>query len=615
MRQLRILLLTLGDSEYEQQRLEAAVGDLNRAFAGSLRLQVQPWTGGFYPHDAAFQAQLRTVECNLIIAIFRVRDEIELPAEPERMSDGSLYPANSPYEVLAALAERRGGSLPPIHVFRHPRPNLIEPAPPDRPFELTFHDFASTDDFERQLRRILPQPTAAAGAAAGTLPASAPAARLAAAFFNWFARSERNFRLTAIAAAAAVVLAVIAAGVATSAHRRMQRAEAHLADANRRVADAEHRGEDAEHRLATLRGDVEAAAQRVALTDELVTTMTYEFLQTLRSADGVSPETTRQVLQHIDDAVGPLFDKAKTDPDIVIGHASMLAQFAQTDIATGDAADGRKTAERAVALLRPLNDGNSPSSEVQRAFEVSLKLVGNAASRQGDAAGAVAAYEEALAVSRRLAASEPTQMRWQREVMAALLGLGDAENRGGDAKAALANYEGALTVMRKLADAEPNNMELLRGETVIISKVGDAKDRLADGDGALTAFEEGLALQRKIAAAAPDDSERQRYVAIILGRIGDLQDAKGNKDTAAAAYDESLTIRRTLATQNLHDRQAQIDLAVGLFKSAQVAAAQPRRKDLQDALVVLQKLDRETKLTDEPAQLADAIRKALAQGH
>lgn len=654
MRWLRILLLTLGDTAYEQQRFNDAVARLNREYAGAVELEVRAWTAGFYPRDEAFQAQLRAVECDLIIAVFRVALAVELPAAPERMSDGSLYPSNTVYEVLAAIAAKRAGGLPSVHIFRHPAPSADETAGGGQTFNIAFHDFTSTDDFEQQVAHTLqdvlgnaparegpaaepiiippvieptvPPPALVAPvapgpgrrewaaapppqAAAPPPQAAAPPPQAAAATRT----ADWRFRVALVAAGVFAILAVIAWDQAIVARHRERYAAASFAEASRRLAEAEGRSQATAHSLDETARNIEAARNRLKLADNLVVAIVRELSQVLRTSDGMTAETIRQVLGKIDGALMPLFAEGGGDPDIVVAHAGILGQFAQVYLAIGDGADGRRAAERAVAMLRPLTERDPSNGEWRRDLEVSLRIVGSAALRAGDNDGATTAYEDALAISRRIAAGKPETSPEQRDLMSALTGLADAKVRSGDAAGALPLYEQASAIVRHLADADPRNSEWTRGIAILLSKVADAKARTGDRDGALATFEQALVVQREIAAAAPDDPDAQRYVAIMLGRIGDLREEKGDTAGALAADDEGLTIRRSLAAQAANNRQAQIDLTIGLYKVAGVTSGERRRKALQEALTILQRLDHETKLNDEQVALATTIRQALAE--
>jgi tetratricopeptide (TPR) repeat protein len=638
MRRLQVLLLTLGDTAYEQQRLNDAVARLNREHGGAVVVEVSAWTGGFYPRDEAFQAQLRTVECDLIIAIFRVALAVELPAPPERMSDGSLYPSNTAYEVLAAIAAKRAGGLPPVHIFRHPPATNTEPAGGAPPFDIVFHDFVSTDDFERQLTEMLRDfvGEAPAAEAAGeppfavppvvepTVPPAAlvapvapgPAAR------EWTATeppaivpaprpNSRRFRAAAVAAAVFAVLALIAWDQAIVARHREKHAEASLAELSQRLAEAERRSAATAHSLDETARNIEAARARLKLADNLVVAMVREMAQVLRTSEGMPPAAIREVLGKIDSALAPLFAEGGGDPDIVVAHAGILGQFGQIYLAIGDGPDGRKAAEQAVAMLRSLTERDPSNGEWQRDLGVSLRIAGSAALRAGDNDGARTAYEEALAIGRRAAAGKPETSPEQRDLMSALTGTADARLKTGDAAGALPLYEQAAAIVRRLADGDPQNSEWIRGTAILLSKIADAKARTGDRDGALATFEQALVVQREIAATAPDDADAKRYIAIILGRIGDLREEKGDTAGALAADDEGLALRRALAAQAGSNRQAQIDLTIGLYKVAGMPTGDRRRKALQEALAILQRLDHETKLNDEQVALASTIRQAL----
>src|SRR5579884_939740 len=665
MRRLRVLLLTLGDCDFDQQLLNEAVARLNDEHTGTAALELRRWTAGFYPRDPAFQAQLRELDCGLILGIFHVRAPVELPPSPERMSDGSLYPSNTPYEVLAALADANPAGLPPVHIFRHPAPARAEAAGA-RAFDIEFHEFASPDDFERQVNFVLrgalsapavPPPAAESGfaipeivepmAPAAPAPPAAPVApatsaspavpaspAIAAARAAPVAPAvipvpkaapvapapetpqqpfERRQRLALVAAGVFAVLALAAGGDAFVEHRRARREAERAALLNERLTQVESRDQASARRLDETGRDLDTARSRLRLADDLVIAMVHELAAVLRPAEGMPPAAIRQAVGRLDQAMAPVFARGGDDPDIVVAHAGILGQFAQVYAGIGDDAEGRKLAEQAVAMLRKLADKDKANDEFRRDLSLSLRMVGGAALRSGDDKGAATAFQEAIAVGRTMQAETPPAPAAPRELMSALVGLGDTKTRGGDYGGALPLYEEAATLVRRLADAEPRNPEWTRGIAVLLSKVGDAKAHTGDRDGALTAFQQALVVQREVSAAAPDEPEPRRYIAIILGRIGDLREDAGDPEGALAAHNEGLTIRRNLAAEAPDSRQAQLDLAVGLYKVAVVTTGDRRRKSLQEALAILQKLDRQAKLNDEQNALVKTIRQALTE--
>jgi hypothetical protein len=94
---------------------------------------------------------------------------------------------------------------------------------------------------------------------------------------------------------------------------------------------------------------------------------------------------------------------------------------------------------------------------------------------------------------------------------------------------------------------------------------------------------------------------------MILGK--DRRDQAG----ALAAYQESLDIRRKLAAQDPGNAQAQTDLVVSLVQIRKVVDPPQVRAVLTEALLILEKLDQEHKLTAAQKNWPDLVRTALSK--
>jgi tetratricopeptide (TPR) repeat protein len=177
----RIFVSSPGDAQFERLRVDRVVARLNGELAGAARFATVRWETEFYRAHDTFQSQIPApTDCQIVVAIFRARLGTELPPEFERMPDGEPYPSGTAYEVLTAIAKRRqGGELPDVFVFRCPDPPLVridDQATEDDirrqwtrlktffarwfmteegHFRAAFQTFASTDDFEQQLERLL----------------------------------------------------------------------------------------------------------------------------------------------------------------------------------------------------------------------------------------------------------------------------------------------------------------------------------------------------------------------------------------------------------------------------------------------------------------------------
>jgi eukaryotic-like serine/threonine-protein kinase len=179
LRRVRVFVSSPGDTIHERGRVDRVVERLNGEFAETVRLEAVRWETEFYRAHATFQAQIPEAgECDIVIAVFRHRIGTELPATFARLPDGSPYPSGTAYEVLSAVEACRRRGRPDVYVFRHPDPPMVRLDDPeakqteeqwqrlktffdtwfvaaDGRFRAAFQNFASIDDFEGQLDRLL----------------------------------------------------------------------------------------------------------------------------------------------------------------------------------------------------------------------------------------------------------------------------------------------------------------------------------------------------------------------------------------------------------------------------------------------------------------------------
>jgi eukaryotic-like serine/threonine-protein kinase len=179
LRHVRVFVSSPSDATHERGRVDRVVERLNGEFAGTARLETIRWETEFYRAHATFQAQIpEAAECDIVIAVFRHRIGTELPATFARLPDGSPYPSGTAYEVLSAVEACRCQGHPDVYVFRHPDPPMVRLDDPeakqtqeqwqrlkaffdtwfvaaDGQFRAAFQTFATIDDFEAQLDRLL----------------------------------------------------------------------------------------------------------------------------------------------------------------------------------------------------------------------------------------------------------------------------------------------------------------------------------------------------------------------------------------------------------------------------------------------------------------------------
>ena len=192
IRTVRLFVSSPNDVEAERQRVEVVAERLNGLYAGIVRIEAIRWETKFYTADKSFQPQIpEASECDIVIGIFWARLGSELPPTFPKMPDGTPYPSGTAYEVLSAIQKRteleatgraRGASgetHTDVYIFQKMAPPF--PAPKDEHdlalldtqwkllktflerwfrtrdghFLAAFHGFATTDQFEERVEKLL----------------------------------------------------------------------------------------------------------------------------------------------------------------------------------------------------------------------------------------------------------------------------------------------------------------------------------------------------------------------------------------------------------------------------------------------------------------------------
>lgn len=165
----------------ERQRLQRVTERLSGRFGEAAQFRCIRWEEHFYKSHATFQEQIeQAAACDIVVSVFWTRLGTELPSDfGERLPDGRPYPSGTAYEVLTALEAARSKSLPDVYVFRktqdpkYPINNEAEAQAFDTQrkrfsafweewfrnkagqFRAAFNNFASTDEFEAQIEKLL----------------------------------------------------------------------------------------------------------------------------------------------------------------------------------------------------------------------------------------------------------------------------------------------------------------------------------------------------------------------------------------------------------------------------------------------------------------------------
>jgi tetratricopeptide (TPR) repeat protein len=305
---------------------------------------------------------------------------------------------------------------------------------------------------------------------------------------------------------------------------------------------------------------------------------------------------------------------AETDP----GNAELRWDLAAALLKAGDAKSiagqheiGGMVYQEALDVMRRLAKTDLGNRLWQRDLAVSLNKVGDMKLAGGDSAGAASCYEEALGIVEQLAVRYPEDAAWKRDLAISLNKVGGIKLRNGDIAAAIANYENALANIRTLSQRDPGNAGWRRDTAVALNKIADAKLAAGDAAAAVAAYEEALTMVRALAEHDRGNAVFQSDLAFTLNRIGDVRTRTGDIAGARAAFIEALGFARQLAEHDPGSSALQTNLVADLYRVGRVEEGDKRDQALREALTILERLQRETKLSAEQSAWPAMIRSLL----
>jgi tetratricopeptide (TPR) repeat protein len=300
------------------------------------------------------------------------------------------------------------------------------------------------------------------------------------------------------------------------------------------------------------------------------------------------------------------------NPSLLLDVAQGLCKIGDVklDIADQEARVGFY--ENGLTIMRALVQRYPDNSAWQRDLSVSLNKVGDVKLQKNDTAGALASYAEGLMIVARLAERDPDNLGWVRDVSMSLNNVGDGRLRAGDADGAAASYEQALVNIRRLTDHDPDNPMWLRDTTVTLNRLGDVELQKGDAGAAAASFSESLAIARRLAARDPANTQWQRDLWFTLKKLGDAKLGLGDTAAARGFYTEGLTISRHLRAANPGNAQRRTELVINLYQLASVEDGPERKPVLQEALDILEGLNKEKKLSPDQIGWPDLIKQMLA---
>jgi len=225
----------------------------------------------------------------------------------------------------------------------------------------------------------------------------------------------------------------------------------------------------------------------------------------------------------------------------------------------------------------------------------------------------MAFYRKELAARRQMADGNPGNFSYQHQVAAMVETIGDALALQGQHRDALAEYLKAVAILRNLSLSDPENRAWQRDLATSYERIGQMHDVLNDTTKALEAYQAGVRVREKLYRTKPDDRETIRDLADSSERIGTLATRLGYRKEALGFFRASLSLRQLLADAEPDNAARQSELAVCLYLVGTVSDGADAKDALAKALVILEKLEREEKLTAAQANWPGLVRDALAK--
>ncbi|MEZ5876504.1 MAG: hypothetical protein R3D43_01365 [Tepidamorphaceae bacterium] len=149
---------------------------------------------------------------------------------------------------------------------------------------------------------------------------------------------------------------------------------------------------------------------------------------------------------------------------------------------------------------------------------------------------------------------------------------------------------------------------------IALQKIGDIRTQQGKAEEALEHFRESLRICRELLEREPANVSWQRSVVINLYRVGDALKNTGDTETAEKTYREGLELARALAANTPGNVSSQIEVVISLFRVANITSQENEKRDsLQEALAILEPLEKEGLLNAAQKDWPDVLRKMLAE--
>jgi tetratricopeptide (TPR) repeat protein len=299
-------------------------------------------------------------------------------------------------------------------------------------------------------------------------------------------------------------------------------------------------------------------------------------------------------------------DRADYQRDLSISYNKMGSLY----LALGQTDQAHAAYLNALHIRERLAEADPDRTDYQRDLSVSYERTGDIyrALNQPDEAGK--AYFKSLHIRERLVKVEPDHAEHQRDLSISYLRVGDLYLAVGQGEAARDAFLNGVQIVERLAEAEPDRADYQRDLSVSYSRMGDLYRALGRDDDARNVYLKSIETLERLTQAEPDRADYQRDLSVDYNRLGNLYIERGEGHLAREAYLKDLAIAERLAKAEPDRADYQVDLAVSLSR---MGALTDSRQFLEQALTVLQTLDRDGRLPPRDEQKMEAVKQLLAE--
>jgi non-specific serine/threonine protein kinase/serine/threonine-protein kinase len=340
---------------------------------------------------------------------------------------------------------------------------------------------------------------------------------------------------TAVLAAAAVLLALLAGGVATAWQARVAALE---------------------------RDRAQSRFREVRLFSR---SLLFEVHESLRGLPGAT-EPRRLLLDRAVGFLDGLAEDVGADDGLRLELAEGYRRLGHVQGSTGsdnlgDVRAAVTSFEKAVRLAeRALEHGGDDTRAVEIATGAYDDLAG-ALADQGDAAGAAAADARHRALIERLVARNPGSPSVRAGIAASLVNLGRFRGRLGDHPAARSDYERALALFDALPADTRERDSVLTDHAFALKRLGALALAAGDLEGGERRYREALALDERLVARHPADARHRYNLTFSLSDLAFAAGKRGNTAEAVGLWLRALEIRQAALGADPNNARAMYGVA------------------------------------------------------